>query len=387
REVVEFDIPGRGRGRTEYGIEPGRKDRFYVKFRRDDGRTETLRFADEKEYGEYRGRRTVGATRDNQVELVRDLQRHLAAQRRAADTGQGPGTRSMVGTVPPASGRSLGDVIDDILTKGPSLERAPPLRIAEAHAALRAGTATTDDIEVLLREAIIETRAYIRAEQRGAALSWDELFGYCPTGRDCTATAFAAMAGDARQTIRVHRFQAEDLFGKKAAQHGFNVIVLENGDRILVDPTFGQFMRPRGAPPAAGPAGMMPPEFFSAEVLRGLPKGPELASKLLRDGFVRLDDEFAALYARALGASEAKATEFVGQLKGGQARMPGAEGVDTFGPLGTGADVATTQHSPSLIIETATKHVAALRPQGDPKGLVPTLLRLILRLGGDVPPR
>lgn len=52
REMVEFDIPGVGRGRTEFGYEPGRKP-LYVTIRQPDGRTATLRFADLNEYQAY----------------------------------------------------------------------------------------------------------------------------------------------------------------------------------------------------------------------------------------------------------------------------------------------------------------------------------------------
>ena len=125
-------------------------------------------------------------------------------------------------------------------------------------------------------------------------------------------------------------------------------------------------------------------------MLRGLPKGPELASKLLRDGLVRLDDDFAALYARALGASEAEAATLGKQLMAGRQGMErAAEIVDTFAP-GDPTQIVKIGREPQLtrsqIVETATEHVGTLRPRGDPNRLIPALVRLILRLGGRVPP-
>jgi hypothetical protein len=400
REVVEFDIPGLGRGRTEFGIEPVPGDRFYVKIQRADGRVETLRFADENAYGEYWGRRTVYAGRDNQVELIRDLDEYVRA-RRGATSGRDPGTQTMVGTVPPASVRMMDEVIDDLLVRGPPPGRPSPQQLAGARARLNAGTATVADIEVLLRDAIADARAMLR-NMDDPVLSWQAVNGACGTGRDCSAAAFAALGADTPHPITIYRFQANDVFGLNievspgltvGQRHGFSVVVLPNGDRYLVDATFGQFMRPRGVPyPVTSRGGTLVPEFgASGEVLRDLPGGPALAEKLLRDGFVRLDDNVAQLYAQGLGVADADAARLGGRLMGDHADMlDQAAIVDTYGSgppqsivLQPGPNVP--EWNRALIIREARAWIVTLRARGDPDNLIPELEQVIRRLGGNVP--
>jgi hypothetical protein len=59
REFVEFEIPGVGRGRTEFGIEGGQKEPFYVKIFLPDGTQQTVRFQHDGAYSVYWGSRTV----------------------------------------------------------------------------------------------------------------------------------------------------------------------------------------------------------------------------------------------------------------------------------------------------------------------------------------
>ena len=58
REFVEFDIPGVGRGRTEFGLEPGDAEPFYVRINMPDGSQRTVRFANDGAYQTYWGERT-----------------------------------------------------------------------------------------------------------------------------------------------------------------------------------------------------------------------------------------------------------------------------------------------------------------------------------------
>ena len=106
----------------------------------------------------------------------------------------------------------------------------------------------------------------------------------------------------------------------------------------------------------------------------------------MRHGVVPLSDDTATLYALALGASEADAAKLGKRLMAGEATLTThAEMVDAFGPRGPAARVVEPEMSAAQIVETASAHVRTLRAQGDPQRLIPELLRLILRLGGDVP--
>ena len=59
REFVEFDIPGVGRGRTEFGIDLDFAEPIFIRISHPGGETETIRFRDTGEYTTYWGRRTV----------------------------------------------------------------------------------------------------------------------------------------------------------------------------------------------------------------------------------------------------------------------------------------------------------------------------------------
>ena len=71
-------------------------------------------------------------------------------------------TRTMVGTVPPGSGRMMDEVIDDLLVHGPPPDRPSPQQSPRRG---REWTRASDvaDIEVLLRDAIADARAMLRA--------------------------------------------------------------------------------------------------------------------------------------------------------------------------------------------------------------------------------
>jgi hypothetical protein len=79
REFIEFDIPGVGRGRTEYGIDPGNAEPFYVRIHQPDGSSRTLRFAHDGHYSAYWGDRTIVVPKDSPVydAMIRDIESYL----------------------------------------------------------------------------------------------------------------------------------------------------------------------------------------------------------------------------------------------------------------------------------------------------------------------
>jgi Domain of unknown function (DUF4157) len=79
REFLEFDIPGVGRGRTEFGIDPGNKEPFYVRIHQPDGTSRMLRFANDGHYSAYWGDRTIAVPKDSPVydAMIRDIEAYL----------------------------------------------------------------------------------------------------------------------------------------------------------------------------------------------------------------------------------------------------------------------------------------------------------------------
>jgi hypothetical protein len=79
REFVEFDIPGVGRGRTEYGIDPANPEPFYVRIHRPNDAPQTLRFAHDGSYRGYWGERTVYAEPGSPLydAMIRDIQAYV----------------------------------------------------------------------------------------------------------------------------------------------------------------------------------------------------------------------------------------------------------------------------------------------------------------------
>jgi hypothetical protein len=59
REFVEFDIPGVGRGRTEFGIDLDAADPIFIRISHPGGEQQVIRFRDTGDYTSYWGERTV----------------------------------------------------------------------------------------------------------------------------------------------------------------------------------------------------------------------------------------------------------------------------------------------------------------------------------------
>jgi hypothetical protein len=127
REFLEFDIPGVGRGRTEFGIDPAHAEPFYVRIHQPDGSSRMLRFAHDGHYTAYWGDRTIAVPKDSPVydAMIRDIEAYLrstgAAQRGdfgppaakpAAPENAAPGAKqppagSGGGSMPPAQSKSV----------------------------------------------------------------------------------------------------------------------------------------------------------------------------------------------------------------------------------------------------------------------------------------
>lgn len=92
REFIEFDIPGVGRGRTEYGIDPGNPEPFYVRIHQPDGSSRTVRFAHDGHYTAYWGERTIAVPKDSPVydSMIRDIEAYIRSIRRDETAGFGP---------------------------------------------------------------------------------------------------------------------------------------------------------------------------------------------------------------------------------------------------------------------------------------------------------
>jgi Domain of unknown function (DUF4157) len=75
REFLEYDIPGVGRGRTEFGITPGHAEPFYVKTYMPDGTVSEVRFTSDGPFHAYWGKDTIFVEKGSDVydAMMRDL--------------------------------------------------------------------------------------------------------------------------------------------------------------------------------------------------------------------------------------------------------------------------------------------------------------------------
>ncbi|MBW4518355.1 MAG: hypothetical protein KME16_01300 [Scytolyngbya sp. HA4215-MV1] len=142
-------------------------------------------------------------------------------------------------------------------------------------------------IEALAERAVAEYRAKRSTEKEiqgeGSKLSGEKLKGCCGVGRDLTADSIITLLGNSPHAVKLERFQVMDL--GIAEQHGFTIVALPDGSRILIDPTFAQF-----GVDADGKA------------TGGKLLGNATAKVLLEHGMVLLDARSAREYAMALGA-------------------------------------------------------------------------------------
>jgi hypothetical protein len=106
REVVEFDMPGVGRGRTEFGIDPANGEPFYVRINMSDGTQRTVRFAHDGAYQTYWGERTrhVEPGSPEYRQMFDDIARFLRERE-----GTIEGRRSQAGAGEPAAAGAAGE--------------------------------------------------------------------------------------------------------------------------------------------------------------------------------------------------------------------------------------------------------------------------------------
>lgn len=149
REFVEFDIPGVGRGRTEYGIDPGHAEPFYVRIHRPNEAPQTLRFAHDGAFSSYWGDRTVYVEPGSPLydAMIRDIQtyvRSLDPAQTGAPPARGGDTRSTAGDAartPAADGGPARPEPDTAVA--PDAAPAPPRGEADASAPPAAGDRST----------------------------------------------------------------------------------------------------------------------------------------------------------------------------------------------------------------------------------------------------
>lgn len=268
-----------------------------------------------------------------------------------------------------------GAALDQTLRLGPRAPRPTPDELSGALERLRAGRPTPADQEILLRQTIADTRAYLQADV-GRPLSWDAVAQRCGPGRDVSAASFGSLAADSPRPLSIYRFQSQEVFGVN--KHGFNVVTFADGKQYLVDPTFGQFLRPTGAVTRDVAA--------TAERLTSDPQGLALARSLTENGFVPLTPENARLYARGLGVAESDADRLAGRLFRGENttfRDAVGQGRQSVYRLpASGPDILDRSETLGFL----RNQIRQLEQAGDPNGLLPQLRDLERNLQ-RTPPR
>jgi hypothetical protein len=231
---------------------------------------------------------------------------------RAPDMASAPSRTPATPTMSPEAAVSL----DRMLKIGVPIEYPSPDVVAKARFAFQTGTATPGDIDTLIKKAVADVRTMLATRAITASddlkqLSWHNVKGECGPGRDYVAASLGTLLMDADRPVVFQRFQAKEIFG--VGKHGFTVVVVkdEPGWAFILDPTFAQFMRPSGNKTLMAEA--------TANVLREHPTGAFMAHDLVRDGYIPLTKENAALYARAMGVPEDQAEAIGARLFHGDA--------------------------------------------------------------------
>lgn len=264
--------------------------------------------------------------------------------------------------------------LDDLLRKGPGLTAPGAEEQRNAVARLSSGTATEADRVTLIRQSVAESRALLQAA-KGLALSYSTCQGMCGAGRDAATLSFGSLAAGSPTLISVARFQSNEVFG--GTRHAFTVITFADGTKYLVDPTFAQFLRPSKATNLKG---------ATAQGLRSDPNAARLLVNLVRDGFVKLDEANAQVYARALGVSETDAGKAATTLLKGEKAVfveQVGQGNQTIYKFGKGAPDALDRSE--LIKSLRKDHIPKVTHEGDPLGVLPELKQLAERLEPTAP--
>jgi len=259
------------------------------------------------------------------------------------------------------------DDLKSLLALGPKVEPPTSEEINGAIGRVNSGKATAADQRILLRQTVVETRAFIQAGA-GRPLDYTVVRGCCGYGRDIGAAALGGLASGSPTKFSIARFQSGVVFGVNS--HGFTVVTFPDGRKYLIDPTFAQFFYPASSKNKLGKTG---------NVLRGDAAGMQFAIDLIRNGYVELDETTARLYARGLGVESGRESGAAANLlKGTNAQL-----VESVGK-GQGTVFYTSGNNldydrRDLRKETESR-LAQLRTEGDPYGLLPQLERLETRL-------
>jgi hypothetical protein len=267
-------------------------------------------------------------------------------------------------------GRANEQILQRLL-QGSGLSRRPPsAALLAAREALRAGTATVDDYEVLLREAVNDARDFIVSSRvlhghEVEPATWQVMRGACGIGRDCSAASLAGMASDSVRPLRIHRFQAYNVFGPAFHKHAYSVVSFPDGRQYLLDPTFAQFQR-----------------WFSLE------ESTDFAIELVREGFLPLSDANVANFAAVLRrAGDSKAPSISpAEASTWSARLRNEELADLVDIVGQGQPGVAYRETQIDILDRAdllnfaVRTRTTLHEQGDPHGMVPSMEWLINRV-------
>jgi hypothetical protein len=208
------------------------------------------------------------------------------------------------------SSEEVAEELAQVLSRGPGVNPLSGENVESALAILRSEQPVPlaqrrAAYRVLLRHVVEEFRDYMRARNASAganvgdeALAYNALRGNCGLGRDVTLESLASLARQASQPVEMRRIQLNSVV-PGAGDHTFFVVRFSRGQTYLVDPTFGQFMTPRG------PRGS---RRYPANVLRGNVADTAFALELVQNGFVHLTPQNARRYIRALDERRDQAT-------------------------------------------------------------------------------
>jgi hypothetical protein len=126
REFIEYDLPGVGRGRTEFGITPGADKPFYVRMTLEDGSTSEMRFSHDGEFDAYWSAQKIAVQpgSDLYTAMLRDVERFLAgmhgesAKTTAGVVKKGKPAKAAAAQAPPPPSPPMIDMTGQVTDEG-----------------------------------------------------------------------------------------------------------------------------------------------------------------------------------------------------------------------------------------------------------------------------
>ena len=401
RQFVEYDIPGVGRGRTEFGIDLSSSEPVYVRINHPSGDQQTIRFRNTGEYATYWGERAVyvepGSATHQQ--MIDDVSQWIRERRGQSGELEAPeGTRSsMTGTSGRDPAREAAaqrnfarnrNELDAWLRhgtdRGAALPEPPrPEAVRAAIERLERNQAQPGDLSLVIEEAVADMRALLTLSQGG--MSPSACAGYCNlAAKGVVPTTVLALLEKSGVRVQVDAIAANVLatsvvsMGKTYAAHQFGIVRVA-GEAYIVDATFAQFFAP-------GSADLRQGTDVLAKNFLDNPLATAFAHELIGRGYVPLTDANAALYARALGLDIGPPTNtnpgpvarllLSGDQHYGIIRFESEAGSVRFveiDPSGRGAPITATQRetrrnlmenveSPTDLVPMIDREVQAQRP-------------------------